>query len=108
MVFRLLWFCIVPYEPYGHMLIQHSITILHRVKPPLYSANCVNSVMEQDLYIVDRNGKYILFDHNRILLITKQKGLCYRYMCDLQGVPYPDQYKKIDLYQDISVDKPLK
>jgi len=64
--------------------------------------------MEQDLYIVDRDGKYILFDHNRILLITKQKGLCYRYMCDLQGVPYPDQYKKFNPYQDISVDKPLK
>jgi hypothetical protein len=62
--------------------------------------------MEDRYYIVERKGRYVLYDHNRILLITKQKGLCYRYMYDLQGLPYPDQYKRFDPYQDISVDKP--
>ena len=67
----------------------------------------LNTYMEESYTISKWKHHYILYNSlNQLVLYTRNKHLCYRYMYELQGLPVPDQYLRKDRFQDISVDKP--
>lgn len=67
----------------------------------------LNTSMSESYTISKWKHHYILYNSLGLLLLyTRNKRLCYRYMYQLKGIDCPVEYQHRDIFQDISVDKP--
>jgi hypothetical protein len=67
----------------------------------------LNTHMQESYTISKWKHHYILYNSLGLLLLyTRNKLLCYRYIYKLKVIDFTVEYQHQDIFQDISVDKP--